>query len=205
MVDRGYWVIRMGKAMHKRLSLQHQRVIDYPFVEDQDDLMDIWLSVNCRFFVATASGIDTVPWVYGKPPVVYVNALPLSLCASPINNIWAPKHLRWKDSGRLLTLKEHCQHGYGHTIEYEQAGIAVEDLSPAEITAAVTECEQRVAGTWVETKEDQDRQQWRRFATGRTSTSFTATSTLKRGYPVEVDGDTFLTRQSSTFLSSGNF
>ena len=161
LVDKGYWVIRMGKVMRKRFSFQHPRVIDYPFVADQDDLLDIWLSVNCRFFVATASGIDTIPWVYGKPPVAYVNALPLSLCASPINNIWVPKHLRWKNNGRPLTLREHCEHGYGVTAEYEQAGIAIEDLSPAEITVAAMECEQRIAGTWVDTKEDQDRQ--RRF------------------------------------------
>lgn len=80
---------------------------------------------------------------------------------SSLIQIWVPKHLRWKDSNRLLTLKEHCQYGYTHTEKYEQAGIAIEDLSPAEITAAVMEGEQRVAGTWVETDENRDRQ--RRF------------------------------------------
>ncbi len=157
LVDKGYWVIRMGKTMNKRLSLQHERVIDYPFVEDQDDLLDIWLSVNCRFFISTSTGIDMVPWVYGRP-VVYVNALPLACGAFPVNHIWVPKHLYWKEDGRPLTLKEHCQHRYFLSKEYEEAGIVIEDLSAEEIKSAVMECEQRVAGTWVETAEDQERQ-----------------------------------------------
>lgn len=157
LLDKGYWVIRMGKVAHKRFPLRHQRIIDYPFLEDQDDLIDIWLSANCRFLVSTGTGIGTVSFSYGRC-VVYVNALPLNLILSPTNHIWVPKHLRWEGNDHLLTLKEHCRHGYFHTMEYERAGITIEDLSPTEITVAVLECEQRVAGTWVETGEDRDRQ-----------------------------------------------
>jgi len=34
LVDKGYWVIRMGQIMRKRLLIQHKRIINYPFVED---------------------------------------------------------------------------------------------------------------------------------------------------------------------------
>jgi putative glycosyltransferase (TIGR04372 family) len=158
LVDRGYWVIRMGKVVHKRLPLDHQRVIDYPFAPDQDDLLDIWLSVHCHLFVSTSTGIDVIPWAYGQPPGVYVNALPLLSCASQVNNIWVPKHLRWKDSGAYLTLREHCEHPHGSEAQYEQAGIVIECLTPSEIAAAVLEGEQRLTGTWIETEADRDRQ-----------------------------------------------
>ena len=160
LVDRGYWVIRMGKIMRERLSFQHQRVIDYPFVEDQDDLIDIWLGANCQFFVSSGTGIDTTPTMYGKC-VIFVNSLPLNLVFSSVKQIWVPKHLRWRNSGSLLTLMEHCRHGYVETTGYAKAGIVIENLSPSEITAAVMEGEQRTTGTWIETKADQDRQ--RRF------------------------------------------
>lgn len=161
LVDAGYWVIRMGKVVHEPLPLAHPRVIDYPFATDKNDLLDIWLSVNSRLFVSTATGIDTLAWVYGRPPVVYVNALPLFALASPINNIWVPKHLRWRTTGEFLTLREHCWHSYSFGAQYEEAGILVEDLSPAEITAAIMEGAGRVAGTWTDTEEDLRRQ--RRF------------------------------------------
>lgn len=157
LVDRGYWVIRMGKVAHKRLAMNHPRVIDYPFVEDQDDLFDIWLSANCLFFVSTGTGIDQVSIAYGRP-VTFVNLLPCSDAPSFARSTFAPKHLRWRDTGLQLTLQEILQHGYHHGTQYEQAGIAITDLSPSEITSVVMESEQRLAGIWIETEEDRDRQ-----------------------------------------------
>ena len=157
LADAGYWVIRMGKTVHARFPSNHSRIIDYPFVVDQDDLLDIWLSANCRFFVSTGTGIDMVPVVYGCP-VIFVNYLPLSHLCSYANSVLVPKNLRWKDGGRLLTLKEHLRHDFGSAQQYEQAGIAVEDLTAGEIKAAVMECEQRLAGSWQETGQDRARQ-----------------------------------------------
>ena len=160
LLDRGYWVIRMGKFAHKRLPIDHHRVIDYPFVADQDDLMDVWLGAHCHFFISSGTGIDTTATIYGKR-VVFVNSLPLRLIFSSVNQIWVPKHLRWRDSGLPLSLRDHCQHGYTLTAQYDSAGILIDELSPSEIADAVSECEKRVDGSWVETEEEQARQ--RRF------------------------------------------
>lgn len=157
LADKGNLVIRMGKIAHRRFPLKHSRVVDYPFVEDQDDLLDIWLSANCSFFISTGTGIDMVPVAYGCP-VIFVNYIPLSHLCSYANSVLVPKNLRWKDSGRLLTLKENLGQDYLSAQQYKQAGIAVEDLTPGEINAAVMECEQRLAGSWVETEENRGRQ-----------------------------------------------
>jgi putative glycosyltransferase (TIGR04372 family) len=158
LLDRGYWVVRMGKVMHKPLPLRHTKLIDYPFVDDQDDLMDIWLSANCHFFVSTSSGIDWIPVAYRKP-CVWVNFLPIGLVAFWAHLIWAPKKLRWKDNGRLLTLKEYLNHNYFSKPQYDVAGLIIEDLSPAEITAVVLEMEQRLCGIWDELPQDRTRQE----------------------------------------------
>ena len=153
LVDRGYWVIRMGKVMRKPLSFQHPKVIDYPFVSDPADLMDIWLSIHCRFFISTGTGLDVLPGIYGIP-AVFVNGLPLIVPGAAWHeNIWVPKHLRWQQNGRFLTLRDHCEHPYSISEEYRQAGIVIEDLTSAEILAAILECEERVAGTWKEVAE----------------------------------------------------
>ena len=157
LLSRGYWVIRMGKAMHKPLSLKHQKLIDYPFLHDKNDLMDIWLSINCFFFISTASGLDTIPCVYGRP-VVFVNALPISAGIFWANRIWVPKHLLWQNSGKYLTLREHFNYSYGRAEEYVKVGIVINDLSDSEITAAVLECEQRTKGRWDECDKDIERQ-----------------------------------------------
>jgi putative glycosyltransferase (TIGR04372 family) len=160
LIDRGYWVICLGQVAHTPLPLAHPKAIDYRFVDDQDDLLDIWLAFNCRFFISTATGIDIAAAFHGLP-VLLVNALPLNRCQTPLRHIWVPKHLRWAANGRMLTLREHCAHGYGTSAGYSDAGITIENLSPAEIAAAVLECEARAAGTWVATPDDEARQ--RRF------------------------------------------
>jgi putative glycosyltransferase (TIGR04372 family) len=157
LLDRGYWVIRMGKVALKRVTIDHPRLIDYPFVEDKEDLLDIWLSSNCKFFVSTGTGIDLVPVAY-KRPVAFINLSPLTEFHSFTWNVCAPKKLIWKESGEALTLKETVKNKYSHSLKYEQAGISVLALSAPEIREAVMECEQRVKGAWQASKKDQNLQ-----------------------------------------------
>jgi len=157
LLNRGHWVIRMGKIADRPFPLRHPRIIDYPFVNDQDDLLDIWLSANCRSFITTGTGIDMIPTILLRP-IILVNLLPLTCICSYGVSITTPKHLRWKNTGRLLTLKEYLHAPYGATEEYQQAGIEIEDLSSSEITATVMESERRLAGTWVDTEDDLRRQ-----------------------------------------------
>lgn len=157
LIDRGYWFLRMGKSMHHRLPSRRAQVIDYPFVDDQDDLYDIWLSAHCRFLISTATGLDGIADAYGVP-TVYVNALPLGLMKSYSHQIWVPKHLVWQDTGRFLTLREHLDHAYLSTVDYERAGIEVRDLSAGEVCDAADEMEQRLTGTWKSMDGDEERQ-----------------------------------------------
>jgi putative glycosyltransferase (TIGR04372 family) len=156
LLEKGYWVIRMGKSCFKQMP-SLPRVIDYPFVENQNDLLDIWLSANCDFFISTGLGIDSVASSFRRPQV-FVNALPIAMLRSNFNSIWAPKHLTWKDSGKYLTLREHWIHRYQDGMEYEQAGILVVDLTSDEITNIILEREQRNAGIWIDSDEDLLRQ-----------------------------------------------
>jgi putative glycosyltransferase (TIGR04372 family) len=157
LVDRGYWVIRMGKAAHKRLAVNHPKVIDYPFEGDKRDLLDIWLSARCRFFVSTGTGIDMVPVVYGIP-VVFLNSIPFGNICSFAKTVSVPKQMRWRRDGRPLTLREIISNYYFTSAEFERAGIELEDLPSSAVTATVLEMESRLNGDWCETDDDNARQ-----------------------------------------------
>lgn len=158
LLSRGYWVVRMGKIAEKRVAISHPRLIDYPFVDDQDDLLDIWLSIQSKVFLSTGTGIDMLPSVYGKHVSAFVNALPLKDIQWSNAMIWTPKHLVWKKSGEFLTLREHLQHPFGRSEDYASAGIEVVDLSPEEILQATAEQLDRMSATWVDSPEDVRRQ-----------------------------------------------
>lgn len=158
LLNEGYWVVRMGKSANSRSLVQNPRFIDYPFLNNQEDLIDIWLSINCRLFVSTGAGIDIIPTIYRKPSSIFLNANPLGNLHSWHDMTWTPKHLKWRKSGNYLTLREHLTHSYGRQGDYNDAGIQLIDLTSSEILDAVKEHYYRKRGEWHDTPDDIKRQ-----------------------------------------------
>jgi putative glycosyltransferase (TIGR04372 family) len=172
LLEKGFWVVRLGKIAVAPINMQHERLIDYPFVEDQDDILDIWLTLNCRLFMSTAAGLDILPGIYGQPTSIFVNAMPLSAIHSWHEVSWTPKYLRWRSTGRYLTLSEHLKHEYFRKQNYEAQGIEIVDLSEDDIQCAIEEHISRLDGTWKDTPHDLELQekfwsslrQWQNFS-----------------------------------------
>jgi len=129
-------------------------IVDYPFHPDRQDFLDIWLFANCHLCVSTGSGIDCVAMVY-KVPQLYVNYLPLSHMHSWTNASHSFKILRWKHSGRILSMLDYLNYSYLRTSDYIEKGIEIHSLSSAQILHAVQERLLRINGLWVDTITDQ--------------------------------------------------
>ncbi|OGZ61526.1 MAG: hypothetical protein A3H51_01440 [Candidatus Spechtbacteria bacterium RIFCSPLOWO2_02_FULL_38_8] len=69
LAEKGYYVLRMGKAVEKKFSLNHPRVIDYANHACRSDFADVYLSAHCAFFISTSSGLDGIPEIFRKPVV----------------------------------------------------------------------------------------------------------------------------------------
>ena len=98
-----------------------------------------------------------IPSAYGNP-LLFVNALPLGGFWSFAHAIWVPKPLRWRDSGQALSITEHLTHSFLHSVEYDDAGIDILDMTSSEITSAVQEFWHRITETWLDDDSDQKRQ-----------------------------------------------
>ena len=61
LADCGYQLLRMGSAVGKKIDTTHPGIIDYAISGKRTDFLDIYLSANCRFFISSGSGIDSVP------------------------------------------------------------------------------------------------------------------------------------------------
>ncbi len=157
LAAQGVWVIRMGKLMARPLPTDMDHVIDYAFDPGKSDLLDIWLFANCSGCISTGTGPDQVSFVYDIP-LLFVNFNPVGTIWSYAHAIFVPKLLRWRNSGQSLSISEHLTHHFGRSVEYDNAGIDIVDMTESEITSAVQEFWQRIAGTWLESYEDQKRQ-----------------------------------------------
>jgi putative glycosyltransferase (TIGR04372 family) len=147
LIDKGYWVFRMGKKVKKPLSFKHDRVIDYPYHPDRSDLLDIWLVANAYYTISNSTGLDAVAEAFRRP-VLYLNAMTHADFRSAHNCLWAPKHLKWVKSKKYLTLKETLCNNYRYANEYSNKGIEVVDLLSSEIKTITLEMESRLDGSW---------------------------------------------------------
>lgn len=145
----GYVVFRMGQAANEAVSIKHPHLIDYPFLENKEDLYDIWLMANCKFAISGGIGLDSICDIYDVP-VAYVNYIPFSNMNSWSNCITVPKKLRFKSSQKFLNLKQILKHNYQHSQDYKEADVEIVDLTSNEILDVVIELNERLLGTWNE-------------------------------------------------------
>jgi len=145
LLDEGFWVFRMGKIAGCPLSISNDRFIDYPFWEGRSDLLDIWLFAHCAGCVTTGSGPDTVSRVWRRP-ILMLNRLPLPEVWLGCDVVSVPKSLRWRDTGRPLSLRDYVRTDLYQSRAYRDAGIAYEEQPPEMIRDLVSEFLPRLAG-----------------------------------------------------------
>ena len=167
LADRGYYVIRMGAAVKEAINTNNPKVIDYACNGSRTDLLDIYLSANCKFFISGGgAGLDSVPALFGRP-ILYIDYDKLfginTWSAKAITTI---KRLWLKDEKRFMKFIEMLDSGIawdGNSRVYDEYKIEVVDSKPEGIRDAVIEMIERLLGTWNTTEEDEDLQ--RRFRT----------------------------------------
>ena len=153
LANKGYWVLRMGKAVHKPFKANHTRILDYANYGYRSDFLDIWLMANCFFTISTGTGLDAVSSVFRRP-IVYVNFTSVGYCIpGSTKNIHLFKYLKWESTGNYLSLNEQIDSGSIHflrTNDFVENGIEIVDNTAQEIRDATLEMEMRLSNTWKE-------------------------------------------------------
>ena len=164
LAAQGVMVIRMGKVMKEKFQSKHPRIVDYSFDSKKTDLLDIWLFANCSGVISTGTGLDVLAAIYKKPQL-FLNTVPLSYFWSFADCLWVPKNLVWKEDSRSLTLKEYLEYSFLRTSDYIYSGIQLIDLTENEILRATMEFFERLCGTRLISKGEDDLQEkcWQFF------------------------------------------
>jgi putative glycosyltransferase (TIGR04372 family) len=155
-------VIRMGCVVQRELKTNHPNILDYSLSGKRTELLDVFLSANCHFFLSCGTGLDSITSLCFRKPVLYVNLTPIS--ALPIFKPWTiviPKKYWDTNQKRYLTLSELLDSDIGERCtprELNPLGIVIHDNTPEEILDATKEMVARLDGTWVESDEDRDLQ-----------------------------------------------
>lgn len=157
LADNGVWVLRMGKVTKKKLVSHSKRIFDYSHCPSRSDFLDVWLFANASLCITTGSGPDAISDAF-RVPLLCVNFCPVLYSISWSNALMVPKPLEWRQSGKYLTLKEHCSHAYLRKDFYDDNDICVKNLSSREILDSVIEAWSRVKGYYIEGETERVRQ-----------------------------------------------
>ena len=162
MAKRDYYAIRIGSHVKESLEVENSQIIDYASNGTHSDFLDIYLLANCRFLIISDTGLSGPAEVF-RTPIVYVNDFLFALLyrLSVQNCIFIFKKYYLIQEKRFLTYAEiaktdllYCGSGF----EFKKRGIEVVENTQEEILAATLEMEERLLGTWVTKKEDEELQ-----------------------------------------------
>lgn len=166
LTQRGYYVLRMGAMVKSPMLIKHTKIIDYATSGKRTDFMDVYLGAKCDFCISTGTGFDAIPYIFRRP-VCFVNYVMIEyLFTFSPNSLAIWKH-HVKD-GKRMTPAEIFEVDAGQfpgAEQFKEAGISLENNSPAEITALVLEMADLVEGKEMWTIEDVERRKkfWRIF------------------------------------------
>lgn len=154
---RGIKTVRMGRNMQSKVNFKN--CIDYAN-EYYDELLDITLSKECKFYLGDAHGLSFLPMVLNRP-VALKNFIPVFLDSESFpynpNNLYIFKKYLKKDENRFLSINEMMQIEkkvrYNGN-KYIELGIEVIENSEEEILDLAMEMNARLDGEWIEKEED---------------------------------------------------
>ena len=157
LTQNGYTVFRMGQIVKDKLISDNPNIIDYATNGMRTEFLDLFLGANCSFFVSTGTGIDTVAQVFRRP-MLYVNVVGFYEDILLNEYMFYPKIHKDASSLKELSLREIAKRGLANEINrqrFEQENTIVEDLSPQEITDAISEMLARTTGSFVPSDKEQ--------------------------------------------------
>lgn len=206
LIDKDYFIIRMGKMVNDEFDITNSNFFDYAVSDKKEDFLDIWLMANCEFCVSTSTGLDNVSDIF-RVPIVYVNALAHANFSSwNPRCIWVPKKIISKHDNKELSLNELIQNG---AIGFPEKGTFQEVLdknnltfinnSEDEILDGVIEMHKKLNGIWKNSIEIENRQKvfWNRL---KTWNRFKFNHNIKQDNPIGIISDTYLEKNKEWFL-----
>ena len=142
LLDRGYYVFRMGAHVSNPFPFEHPKVIDYASNGMRSDFLDVFLGAHCAFCISSGTGFDAVPYIFRRP-IAYVNVAPVgfSLTSSERFSLLFKDHYDIS-TGLRMPLRSIFDAGVAFSadsVDYKQKKVELRENTPNQIRDAVVE------------------------------------------------------------------
>lgn len=160
LAEQGVVVFRMGAVVRDALTESHPLIVDYATNGMRSELLDIWLSATCEFFVSTATGIDGVANLFRRKRVL-ADLGQLTGFSLSFDTLSIPKLLYSESECRPLTLRESVGIGalsFVDTADFTSRKLELRGNTPDEIVAIVREAFERQNDMWLRRPDEDELQ-----------------------------------------------
>jgi len=156
--SKGYFVLRMGKVVEKKLYSDNKKIIDYANTSLRSDFADMYLLANCEAYFGGESGIFAPTHIF-KKPVYFINTSSTHIWAQSKFNHYPFTFKRMKNikTGKLLTIKEILKSNIAECTDsetFKQNGIEVISNTSEEIKSFAIEAYNEINGIQTRNEED---------------------------------------------------
>jgi putative glycosyltransferase (TIGR04372 family) len=168
LANRGYYVFRMGAVVDENMKFNNNKIFDYANTF-RSELLDIYLSSKCTFFLSDTTGLHCIPFMFRRP---VANA---NMFTYHVTNVWGgvfiPKMYWLINENRYMTISEVISSG-GASLgssdwdDYaKNMNVVYKENSSDEILDLSIEMDKRLSGEWLDNAEDIERQEifWSHF------------------------------------------
>ncbi len=107
LINKNYFVVRMGNSSANKINFADKNFFDYSQSNINSDVMDLYLISQCKFFVATQSGILDTAHMFNKP-----------ILMTNMNEIFCSYPLKKNDRGIFKTIKIKDQNTSINLLDY---------------------------------------------------------------------------------------
>ncbi len=156
LIDKGYYIIRIGDNTMKRFVNSPPQLIDAPFHEEYIDFVEPYFIAVSNFFIGCASGPDALATGFGTP-ALFVNGIFQAGTWGGNGDLYVPKKVYSNKLGRYLTYEEFILSPallFNEDKSLQQSGIEFRENSPEEILMAVKEMDERLDNVYSSPQEE---------------------------------------------------
>ena len=140
LINKGYFVFRIGDNSASKINYENKNFINYPFTELKSEIMDLYLVKECTFYVGTPSGPYTTADLFDKPVFLtnvneFYSAFPRKKFDRAIS-----KKMIIKKTGEILSIKDFARLNiHYHETEVDIGDIHFEENTSEELCEAMNE------------------------------------------------------------------
>jgi len=157
LIQKNFYVVRMGKIAAKKLNIKSSKFIDYPFHPLKSDFMDFFFAYKCYFWIANNCGLDELPRVFRKP-LILTNTAPFMSVQMQIKEYYYFPKIYINSKNQKLSISKIFDYGIANinrSEEFKKKNIRLVEMTSKEYKGAILESLKLMKDSWrIKNKKD---------------------------------------------------